>query len=411
MQRFKEGLGHGFDVARRRVWRHHHGGFRFWFNIITIVLLIVVLVAARHELGQAWNLLGRANIWLILLLIPLQFASYYANTEIFFSYLRARGQLKQVTPLQATGMSLEFTFVNHVFPSAGVAGAGYMVWRLGRHGVPAGQATMTQVMRIIVQFGTFMCLMAAALVWATIEDRTANWVVVATAVAVTVLFFVVAFGNYVFGSKERIASFSHWLSKWVNKVVEKVTFGRRANVLTTDALDQFFFDFHDDLTALKANKVLLKRPIIWSFAFNVLDVSLFFVTFLALGTFVNPAILLIAYGAATVGGGLMITPGGVGAYEAVMVSILLAGGVPAAAALAGVILTRALLLAGTISTGFFVYQHAIHKYGRPVDKCDKSVDKPAKNGGKAVDKVDKSYGKAVAKSVAKSVKKEGNKRG
>lgn len=407
MQRFKEGVSQGFVAARQKVRRSSRGGFRFWFNIATIVLLIVVLVAAKDELGQAWNLLGRANIWLILLLIPLQFASYYANTEIFFSYLRARGQLKQVTPLQATGMSLEFTFVNHVFPSAGVAGAGYMVWRLGRHGVPAGQATMTQVMRIIVQFGTFMCLMGVALIWATIEDRTANWVVVATAVAVTVLIFAVAFGNYVFGSRERIASFSHWLSKWVNKIVEKVTFGRRSNVLAADALDQFFFDFHDDLTTLKANKTLLKRPIMWSFAFNILDVSLFFVTFLALGTFVNPAILLIAYGAATIGGGLMITPGGVGAYEAVMVSILLAGGVPAAAALAGVILTRALLLAGTIGTGFFVYQHAMHKYGRPAEKDKKSVDKPAENSGKVMEK----SAKAVDKPVAKSVKKKGINRG
>lgn len=398
MRRFREGFDYGFATARARAQRRrHYGGFRVWFNIITIIFLAIVLFASRRELVRAWHLLDQANIWLILLLIPLQFASYYANTEIFFSYLRARGQLKQVTSMQATGMSLEFTFVNHVFPSAGVAGAGYMVWRLGRCGVSAGQATMTQVMRIIVQFGTFMCLMVAALIWATIEDRTASWVVVATTVAVTVLVFLVAFGNYVFGSKERIVSFSHWLSRWVNLIVAKVTFGRRKNILAVDALDEFFFDFYEDLVTLKANRSLLKHPIIWSFIFNILDVSLFFVTFLALGTFVNPAVLLIAYGAATIGGGIMITPGGIGAYEAVMVSILIAGNVPAAAALAGVILARMLLMTGTISVGFFVYQHAIHKYGKPVDKScknvDKSVDKPAE------------------KSVDKPVKKKGIKRG
>ena len=56
-------------------------------------------------------------------------ASYYASTEIFFTYLRARGQAKEITPLASTSVALEFNFVNHVFPSAGVSGASYMVWR------------------------------------------------------------------------------------------------------------------------------------------------------------------------------------------------------------------------------------------------------------------------------------------
>lgn len=365
MSKFKEEFRRGFLRARAHMWRKHRGGLKLWLNVIMLIFLVGVLFSAHKDIVRAWHILWHANIWLILLLIPLQFMSYYANTEVFFSYLRQRGQLKDVSRLQATGMALEFTFVDHVFPAAGVAGASYMVWRLKHHGVPTGQATMTQVMRFLVVFGTFMVLMLLALIWATVQNLAAHWVVVSSAVAVTVLLVVLLFGNYIFGNKIRIVSFSHWLSDLINHIGRVVTFGRRKQSVSSGKLDKFFLDFNEDITALKRDRRLLKQPIVWSFIFNLLDVSLFFVTFLALGKVVDPSILLISYGAATICGNFMITPGGIGAYEAMMVTVLTTGGVDAATALTGVLLARMLLLMGTLSTGFVAYQYALHKYGHP----------------------------------------------
>jgi hypothetical protein len=48
-----------------------------------------------------------------------------------------------------------------------------------------------------------------------------------------------------------------------------------------------------------------------------------------------------------------------------MIGILTSGGVAASTAFAGVILTRAILLTGTIAVGWFVYQRALKKYGTP----------------------------------------------
>ena len=79
----------------------------------------------------------------------MDFGSYYPSAVLLrntlalksiFTYLRGRGQLKKTTPLGVTAVALEYNFVNHVFPSAGVGGASYMVWRLGKLGVAAGQA-------------------------------------------------------------------------------------------------------------------------------------------------------------------------------------------------------------------------------------------------------------------------------
>ncbi|MCL2174401.1 YbhN family protein [Candidatus Saccharibacteria bacterium] len=334
-------------------------------NLVTFALVVVVLVLARHELVEAWHLVGQANLLILVLLIPIQFASYYASTEIFFTYLRARGQLERTSALQATAMSLELNFVNHVFPSGGVSGMSYMVWRLGKLGVTAGQATMAQIMRYVVQMGTFMVLISFALVWATFENRAANWVVVVTAIGITSLVFLVIFGGYLVSSRSRMKSFAHWLTGALNSLVKGLTLGRKPAILTLERTERFFLDFHSDFMVLKSDKKLLLRPIIWSFLFNLFEILLFMVSFWALGAWVNPATLLIAYGAATLTGMFMLTPGGAGAYEALMIGILTASGVAAGTAFAGVILARAILIIGTLASGFVVYQRALSRYGRP----------------------------------------------
>lgn len=370
MANFREEFKKSFNEARqltaaKRQQRGRRRGFKFWLNIVVFILIIVVLWAARAELVQAFHLLGGVNLWILAAIIPVQFASYYASAEIFFTYLRGRGQLKKTTPLGVTAVALEYNFVNHVFPSAGVGGASYMVWRLGKLGVAAGQAVMSQLINFFSLGATFMVMMVISLIWATFEDRAANWLVVATTVAVVALVAVVIFGSYLFGSRERLMSFARWLTRRTNWLVSKITFGHRKKVLKTKVVEGFFSDFYDDWQAIKADKALLKGPIIWGFVSNILDVLLIAVAFWALGYSVNLPILLISFGASAIGSFLFVTPGGVGAYEAVMIGVLVAGGMEADVASAGVILARAILVVGTIVCGVFAYHAAMKKYGRP----------------------------------------------
>ncbi|MDO4271415.1 MAG: YbhN family protein [Candidatus Saccharibacteria bacterium] len=364
MSKFREDFWRSFHEARTAS-AHKHRGFRFWLNIITIILIIIVLWAARHELVDAWHLLGGVNIWILLTIVPVQFASYYSSAEIFLTYLRSRNQLNDMTPVKASAISLEYNFVNHVFPSAGVSGASYMVWRLGKMGVSAGQAAMSQLINYVILGGTFMTMMVIALIWAVIEDRAASWIVMSTTIAVVALIAAVIFGGYLINSKERLLSFGRWLTKWINRLVNKITFGKRKKALDVKQVEEFFADFYTDYQALKENKGVLKWPIFWGFIANLTDVVLIAVAFWALGHAVNFPILLISFGASSVGSFLMTTPGGVGAYEAVMISVLVAGGMDASVASAGVLLARMILVLGTIACGFLVYHAALRKYGRP----------------------------------------------
>lgn len=339
--------------------------FRFWLNLVTMILVVVVLWMARTDLVEAYHLLGKVNLWVLLLIIPVQFASYYASTEIFFTYLQARGQLKSISPVKGTLISLEFNFVNHVFPSAGVSGASYMVWRLGKLGVSAGQAAMSQLINFVVLGGTFMAMMVIALLLAVIEDRAANWIVFATTVTVVALVIGIVLGSYLLDKRERLMSFARWLTVKLNWLTAKITFGKHHEALKVKQVEKFFADFYSDFRAIKDNKKLLKKPILWGFASNILDVLLIAVAFWALGCPVDLPILLISFGAASIASFVTVTPGGVGAYEAVMIMVLASGGLDGGKASAGVLLARVILVVGTISCGVFAYQWALKKYGKP----------------------------------------------
>ena len=102
---------------------------------------------------------------------------------------------------------------------------------------------------------------------------------------------------------------------------------------------------------------------------NILDVGLIWVSFWALGSVVDPAVLFVAFGIASIAGALSVTPGGAGVYEAVMVAFLAATGVPPDVAIAGTLLARVILLAATIVFGYAFYQLTVFKYGkRPAER-------------------------------------------
>jgi uncharacterized protein (TIRG00374 family) len=338
--------------------------FRAWLSVVTLVLIGVIIYFSRHELLHAWELLSKVNIWILLLLIPVQILAYYASGEMIFSYLRAKKSIDNVPPFALARMSLEMNFVNHILPSGGVSGVSYMTWRLGKYGVSSGRATMAQVVRFAMGFAAFIALLLVAVLAVTVDGNINRWIILVSSMLVTFMVGTVLIGMFLLGSAARTTRFASWMVRAANLIVRRVSFGKKRKLLNDEKTQEFFRDMHHDYVALKADKRILIKPFLWGLVFNAADAALFFITFLALGESVNPAPILIAYGVASTAGFFVATPGGAGAYEAIMVAFLAIAGISQGLAIAGIVLTRVILLLGTIGLGYLFYQHAILKYGR-----------------------------------------------
>jgi uncharacterized protein (TIRG00374 family) len=336
-----------------------------WISIVTFVLVAVIVYLSRHELLRAWDLLGRVNIWILLLLLPLQALSYYAAGAMVFSYLREKFDLK-VPRAELAKISLELNFVNHILPSAGVSGASYMTWRLGQLGVSPARATLAQVVRFAATFGAYLLLMLISILAITLDVGLERIPILVSSGLASAIIFASLLTVYVIQSPARLHKAAAFITRHVNRFWRGIL-RRKKPLLHLDVVNKYFEDLHDDYTQIARDPRILWKPFIWGIVFVASEIALFWVTFLALGTPINPAPLLIAYGLAGFAGAFFFTPGGVGGYEALMVAFLATTGIDKGAVIAAVLLSRVILIVLTIVTGYYFYQKALNKYGNDAD--------------------------------------------
>lgn len=337
--------------------------FRAWLSLITVVLLSVVLFSSRHELASAWNLIGQVNIWILLLMIPLQVLVYFAGGEMIFSYLREKNFIKEVRQRELIKVALEGNFVNHVLPSGGVSGISYLTWRLKQLGVTPARATMAQAVRHVMSFAAYTVVLLVALFVVTIDGTINRWMILASAGLFGTIVLIILGIVFLLSSKRRIDKFSSWFTGLLNNIVKSISFGRHKHVVKETTIDDFLTEMHKDFNELRGDIRVLKKPFLWGIVFNVCDAGLFLLAFWSFGEFFNPAPVFIAYGVASVVGFIVLTPGGAGAYEAVMVTFLAFAGIAGQVAIAGILLARVVILLGTIAFGYVFYQLALTNYG------------------------------------------------
>ncbi|MEP7205275.1 MAG: lysylphosphatidylglycerol synthase transmembrane domain-containing protein [Candidatus Saccharibacteria bacterium] len=338
--------------------------FRSWVTVITLILLSLVIYFGWPQIIQAWGLLGTINLWILALLVPVQFFSYYAIGAMIFSYLRSKGDLKTTTHWQMTRMALELNFVNHIVPSGGAAGFSYLGWVLSRHGVRPGRATMAQIVRFVLAFVSFIVILVIAVIGLALDHKIGRGIIIISAAMTLAAVVASIFLGYILGSKRRLTIFSGWLTKTTNAFISFVSRGRRPQTLRLEIIENFFVELYQDYIEIRRDKRILIRPLIWAVLVNLADVALIWISFLALGVWVNPALLYVAFGVASVASIVSVTPGGTGLYEAIMIALLVSAGVPAEVSIAGTLLARVTLLMGTVIFGYLFYQLTIVKYGK-----------------------------------------------
>lgn len=338
--------------------------FRSWLTLGTLLLLALVVIFAWPEIIKAYRLLDQVDLRILALIVPVQLFSYYATGGMIFSYLRSKGELKEVSHWRISRIALELNFVNHILPSGGAAGFSYLGWVLGKHGVKPSRSTIAQLIRFTLTFVAFSLILIVAVIFLASDGRI-NRVIILLASLIVVVCIAVIFGTiFIIGSTRRLDRFSAWLTKFANTVVNKVTRGKKPRVLKAHVLPDFFGELHEDYMSIRKDARILIKPFIWAIFANIADVALIWIAFWSLGYEVSPAILFVAFGVSSMASAVSVTPGGAGIYEAIMIAFLASSNVPPDVAIAGTLLARVTLVLGTILFGYVFYQFTVLKYGK-----------------------------------------------
>ena len=323
-------------------------------------------------LGATIYYLKEINIPILLLLIPEQMLMYYAAGKIYFAFLKNKRDFK-VSGAKLARISLEINFVNHAFPSSGASGLAYLIWRLKEYKVSAGQLSFAHALRYAIcaignTVQTFIAICIVLVMKSYNPDQTwALWLAAILALGTQLLIFV---GWRIVRRQKNVDWLSDKASRGINKVVRKVTRGKKHQILKEESVSKFFTDLRSDYVMLRKNGKALWRPAFWGGIYSFLELAVYWVVGCSFG---HPEILpqiMIAEGVASVVGLVMVTPGGIGGYEAAMIAVMAATGVDLSIATAIVVVTRVCIFAGTIISGWGFYQGAL--MGRK-DKFDVKV--------------------------------------
>src|SRR5581483_11336154 len=97
-------------------------------NVLTVVALVVLVFAVRHQLAATVDEFSSVNILALLLLVPIEWANYDAQARLYHGLFWLVGNRLSYRFLFET--SLELNFINNVFPSGGVSGISYFGVRM-----------------------------------------------------------------------------------------------------------------------------------------------------------------------------------------------------------------------------------------------------------------------------------------
>lgn len=363
MAKTTKGSPESSEPIKTKPQKHFKISFRTILTILTLALLIYVIYANFADIKEALGHLGETNILILLLLIPEQLFMYYCCGQMFFSYMASKKDAQKVSRWTLMRVSLELNFVNHAVPAGGLGGLGYITWRLKPFGATAGQSSFMYVLRYVITICANQLQTILAIIFLLIfgsVPASGSWVIALTALLSVGIIATIGLLIVIASSKQRIAWFAKTATNITNWLVTKVTLGHKSEVLQRSVVDKYLADAHEDLMMARRHKKLLLRPIAWGILYSFLEIATYWIVAASMG---HPEILpQIMIGEAI--GSVMGAVVPYGLYELGMAGIMVSLGVPIALAGTVVLMTRVIVLASTIISGYGFYQHSISKIGR-----------------------------------------------
>ncbi len=270
-------------------------------------------------------------------------------------------------------MALELNFVNQVFPSGGVSGISYFGVRMRSADITATQASLVQLMKLLLLFVSFEALLILGLLILAIEGR-ANDLMLLVAGSITTL---LAIGTVAFvmiiGSKRRIHAAFTAITRGINKLFKVFRRRGQPDLISIERAESIVNDLHETYKIIERQFRSLRAPFVWALVLNVSAILSIYAVYIAFNEWVNLGAIILAYSVANFAGLVSVLPGGAGIYEALMTAVLAAGGIPAALSLPATVMFRVLSTIIQLPPGYYYYHKNMHQTGKtPLDQPHES---------------------------------------
>lgn len=350
------------EVQGQAGWLRSH--WKVVLNVVTLLALAALVWAIRDQFAETFRNLFRVHAWALLLMIPIQFFNYDAQTRLYRDLFGAVGNRVGYWRLYRAG--LELNFVNHVFPSGGVTGISYWGLRMKDTGITAAKATAVHLTKLVLLFLSFEILVVFGVIALAVQGHMSSIILLLAGVIATVLVIMTTGFMFIIGSKQRIAGFFTYLTRQLNKLVRMVRPGAHEAIKTAKVRD-VFEDLHENYMVMRRNPRAMRWPFFWALMANAWEIASIYIVYVAFGEWINVGAIILAYAVANFAGLVSVLPGGIGVYEGLMTLTLSATGVPSRLSLPVTVMYRVLNTIIQIPPGWYFYSRALNRSQKQSD--------------------------------------------
>ena len=329
--------------------------FRLVTNIVVPIALGWLVFNSRDQIADTLISIGDLPLLILALHFPIQFISYLAVAQLYYSHFKQVGLTNRLSPWEMYKISLELNFINGVFPSGGLSGFSYLSLRLRPLGVPFAASTFAQGLRYFLTFVSYMPILGIGLLLLIFAGDPVDYRVILVGVGI----FVGTVGGailawHVISSELRIKRLVAFLPRLINFISRRFRSGR-AELIEIARVERVLGEIHIDYLKIKQNPRQLLMPFWWAIVVNLMELATVYTVFWAFGELINPGALVLAYAVANFAGLIVVLPGGIGGYEALMAGILILAGVPGEVAISATLVYRIVNIFVFIPFGFWFY--------------------------------------------------------
>ena len=353
--------------------------FRLFLTIVAPLALALLIYQSWDEIvksfsyvfggqvdGQDLPGLPVSSLLVLLLQVPLQFVAIGAVAHFYYNYFAQAGLLARARLKDMYQTALELYFINNAFPSGGVSGFSYLGLRLRPLGIKTASSMVAQSLRFSLTLIGYLPILALGIFFLTIDDQINNWFVLVAAGCFFGIILLCLLVWYLISDSQRTKNLIRFLPQLIKRLSQRWPVLRSDKVSRgLDRIDRVFIEIHIDYIKLKQNPKQFVYGTGYMTLFSLFDVLTIYLIYAAFfpvfGEMANPGAIVLAYMAANTAGLLVILPGGIGVYEALMIGTIVATGVTSELVIVTALLYRAFKLLVLVPVGFLFYQAAVKR--------------------------------------------------
>ena len=317
------------------------------------IIIFVVIVAALYLLlpqvvdtEKTLALLSEASYWLLGMAVVLEVLATLSYANLFrfvLSVLDIRLRIVEVLAITLTSLA-----VSHVLSAGGVGGWIVTYNALRKRRVPHGLIFVAIAAQQFFNYVVLWFAFALALIYLIVARGQSIAGYLVGIILIGLLLWLTAYGVYLYNHRSRMRRRVAKLAHLVNRVM-------RRQVAQESHIDGWLDNLFAGMRRMTSHRGAFRTTALLACGFWLLDMLCLYMTFLAFGYRIGVGYLVVGYVVAYAIGTLAPTPGGLGAVEALLMALFAGFGVPAATAVAVVLVYRLINFWLPIPPGFVTY--------------------------------------------------------